>query len=845
MRDTLVRASVRYLVRHPWQAGLAILGIALGVAVVVAVDLANQSAGRAFELSHQALAGQTTHQVLGGPQGIPEAYYTDLRRAGLRDAAPVVTGWVRSATGDERPLRVMGVDPFAEAGVRPALGALTGAADLARLLTEPQRAYLRAEDRRALGVDPEEPLPVHYAGRAHELTLLGDLPETDPLTAAGLADVLVMDIGAAQALLERGGRLDRIDLVVPEGAAGERRLERLRETLPAGAQLVRADERYAALREMSRAFELNLTAFSLLALVVGFFLIYNTMTFAVVQRRRLIGLLRAIGVTRRQVFTQILGEAALLGLLGTLLGLGLGVALSHVLLELVTRTINDLYFVLAVRELTLSPLTLAQGAVLGIGASLLAAVVPAREATRAPPRAVLSRAVEEARSRRLIPLLAAGGLGLCAIGGLILKMEGGLWHAFAGLFFLIVGAALLAPGVGMLLLRLLAPLAGWLGGGLGRVAVRSIAASPSRNGVAAAALMVAVAAVIGVGVMVDSFRHTFTIWLDGTLRADVYVSVPRVTGETAPAIDPEVAARLKAVEGAAAVTTSRTVRVPANGERWRLRVWETRPFTEGALRFKEAAPEAAWAAFQTGQVLVTEPFAAHQEVRRGDRLTLDTPDGSQAFQVAAILYDYATSEGAVVMERQTYDRHFDDPAVDSLGFHAADGVAAETLLARLREAAVTEQILEFTAREEVRAASLAVFDRTFTVTQVLRLLALLVAVVGVLSVLLALALERAREHATLRALGVGRRQLGGVVLAQTGALGLVAGLLAIPLGLTLAAVLTLIINQRAFGWSLDLSVTPMAPMEALVIAVGAALAAGLYPAWRVARAEPADALREE
>src|SRR4029077_6893275 len=211
------------------------------------------------------------------------------------------------------------------------------------------------------------------------------------------------DIATAQEIFGAAGRLSRIDLIAPDDAAGHALLDRIARPLPPGAELVAAGARAGTTAQMIRAFQWNLTALSLLALVVGMFLIYQTMTFSVVQRRPLIGALRAIGVTRAEIFALVMTEAALIGVAGTAVGLGLALALARGLLSLVTRTINDLYFVLSVRDVVLAPLALAKGVLLGLGATLAAALAPALEATGAPPRVVMSRGALESGARRMVP----------------------------------------------------------------------------------------------------------------------------------------------------------------------------------------------------------------------------------------------------------------------------------------------------------------------------------------------------------------------------------------------------------------------------------------------------------
>ena len=382
MMPVLWRSSLRYLLRHPWQAGLSVLGIALGVAVVVAVALASESARRAFELSTEAAAGRATHEITAYPTGVTDALYRRLRvDLGLRDVAPVVDGYVRTGSTGGRTLRLLGLDPFAEGPFRPYLGDVAGA-DPRVLLTVPGAVIMLASEASELGLRPGRTFDVYVRGRPHRLLLAGTLNPADELSRQALQDLLVTDIASAQEVVGTPGRLSRIDVRAAEGRAGAELLRTIRSALPAGAELASTRARAGATEQMTRAFELNLRALSLLALIFGMFLIYNSVTFSVVQRRSLIGMLRAIGVTRREVFALITGEAAVIGALGTGAGLALGSLLGGGLVRLVTRTINDLYFVVSVRGVSLSLGLLTVAGVIGVLAIAAAVTVQSNAGQR-------------------------------------------------------------------------------------------------------------------------------------------------------------------------------------------------------------------------------------------------------------------------------------------------------------------------------------------------------------------------------------------------------------------------------------------------------------------------------
>ncbi len=834
----LATAGLRFLRRHPWQTWLTVLGVALGVAVVIAVDLANDSARRGFVLSMESLTGRATHQVVGPPAGFADRLYRELRVDwGVRPSAPVIEGLVRI---DGATYQLLGVDPFAERPFREVTGNRPEG-DLRRLLTEPGTVLLGAPSARQLGVRPGDKVRIDAAAGAVTVTVIGLLGGPQ---AAAFEGLLVADVATAQELLQRVGRLDRIDLIADEAAVAA-----LAARLPAGLRVEPAARRQAALAQMTEAFHVNLQAMGLLALLVGALLVYNTMTFAVLRRRPVLGTLRLLGVTRAELFGRVLAESLLLGLVGSLLGLALGIAVGSGLVRLVTRTINDLYFVLTVTQFQLSPALLAKGLLLGLGSTALAAAGPALEAAGTRPQAARRRSTLERASHRRVPWLAAGGALVCAAGiGLTQVADHGLGLAFTALFMVILGFSLVVPLLVVGLSRALLGPATRLFGTAGRLALRAIDTGLSRTGVAIAALCVAVAATVGVGIMVESFRDTVARWLGQTLRADLYVSAAGAgssrTGGVLPAAVPE---RLRALPAVRGLSQGRSVQADSPAGPVQLLAIELGPDSHRGFDLRGAVAEDLWRGFAAGElVLASEPYAWRHGVGAGDAVTLHTAEGPRRFRIGAVFRDYGTDRGMLVLDRAAYARWWHDPAVSTVGVFLADPSQLEAALAAARQAtADLGTAVLVRANRAIRDESLAVFDRTFAITGVLRLLAVGVAFIGVLAALLALQLERAREHAVLRALGVTPAQMVGLGLLETGVMGLLAGVLALPLGWALAELLIHVVNRRSFGWSMDSLLPPGVLLHAVLLAVAAALLAGAYPALRMARSQPAAALRDE
>jgi putative ABC transport system permease protein len=637
MQRILRAATVRHLLRHPAQLALALAGLALGVGTIVAVDIATASAQKAFELSLQAVNGAATHQLSGGPGGIDEQLYVRLRRepavvgAAAPRFAPVAAGY---ATLGDRTLELIGVDPMASAELTAgeAAGAgLTDGADPVDWFTGAGAVLLSAGAAAQLHLSPGQSFELEVGGVRHRAHLAG----TVGAGAAGLDGIVLTDIAQAQEWLGAPGRLSRIDARLPPGAAGTAALTRLRALLPAQVEV---HESRAAAREtfaMTDAFITNLKAMSLLALLVGTFLIYGAVSFAVLQRRAIIGVLRALGVTRAQVLRLILGEALLLGVAGTAVGCVLGVVIGQALLGLVSQTINDLYFVVAVNSVAVPALTLVKAIGVGLVTALAAALIPALEVAAAVPQLGLARSVIEHRARAIARTFVLTGVLFGGLAAAIIALSGhSLLAGFAALFLVLLGVAAVTPAV----LRALALAAARALAGtsaVARLALVDIAGSLSRTGVAVAALGMALTAMIGVAVMVESFRESLSEWLLQSMHADVYVSAPGPSGNIARRLDPQVVRSLLAVPGVRAHSEARHAVVGSPRGAIELNALRLVPGSAAAFRLTQREAGPAWQQFRDGAILVSEPLAWRLGLSAGQSLVLDTEAGARTATTAA------------------------------------------------------------------------------------------------------------------------------------------------------------------------------------------------------------------
>lgn len=835
MSPLLLRASQRFFTRHPWQLGLTLLSIALGTAVMVAVDLANSTASRSFERSIDALAGPMSHEITALDGDIAEDVYRTLRvDRRLRHMLPLVEG--RVEVGGET-WDLVGTDPFAFLGMEPGAGTASGLSGgtLRALLTRPRGVVIPATVAQGAGAAIGDALAVRANGSSTTLEVLA-IQNAEP--GSWFGDRILADIATAQVLLGKTGSLSRIQLKLTDAEATS-----LGDTLPNGLQLEAYQQQQTAFAEMTEAFRVNLAAMSLLAVLVGVFLVYNTMTFSALQRRQAFAIMRMTGATGGQLFRLLLVEAGILGVIGSAVGVVLGVVLGQGLLVLVSRTISDLYVDISPTQIGIAPVTILRSVAITLLAVLAATLIPARSVARSTPVTTERRSQPETGSRAPWLLLSAGVAVMLASIAMIGLSGQSLAAGFSALFVFVLGYSLCVPPVMLALLRGCEHLPPFRRS-VGRLVLRGIQTSLSRTGLATVALAIAVSATVGVGLMTGSFRASVANWLDTTLGSDLYVSAT-TDGRGERRLDPAWVDAATGVPGVRAISTGINRELQINGEAVSTRVLGPPNSSARGFEFLSGDGATARRQFHNGAALiVSEPLAYRQAISPGDRVRVHTVNsGIIELPVAGIYRDYSSSRGMAVMPRALYDRHWPDRDIATLGISLDTGADIDAVTRALRMLATRLQgSADITSNRAIRDNSLAIFDRTFVITDVLKVLVILVAFIGVFSALMALFLEKGREFAVLRATGMTPGQLQRLVLGQAGLIGLLAGLLSIPLGWVLSEILINVINRRSFGWTMQSHFFPVIPLEAVLLSIVAALLAALYPTRRIGTAPLRDRL---
>jgi putative ABC transport system permease protein len=834
------RLIARPLFGEPLRTALTVLAVALGVAVVLAIDLAGNAAAGSFRSSLETLMGDSDLE-LTSTGGVPDALVGTLAtlpypirvRPRIQDFVTV------EATGQTVPL--IGLDLIAAATDQVAVNVSIG--DEA-LKTPNNLEGVWAGS--SLGVNPGSQIRLLMNDHTRDYAVRGVFDDS----AEG-GGFVVMDIAAAERELGRAARVDSVLLRVPDKPSLAVWQNRLQAALPAGVVMRPVGSRTTENQRMLAAFRWNLRVLSYVALLVGAFLIYNTISVSVVRRRPEIGIVRALGASKGAILSAFLGEAACFGVVGALLGCLLGRVMATAALKLLSATVQALYVSSRPGAIELTPGSVIRALLIGIGVCLLAALSPAREAASVSPTEAMARGQREyvARMHKGRDMLVA--LGLAAAGAVCTvppAIAGKPLFGYLSAILLVAASALAIPAIADGVLTFSTRTLQKLSGVEGLLAARGLSGSLRRTSVLVGALSTAIAMMTAVGVMVGSFRQTVATWMDSQLQADLYL---RPAGSPAsdqhPTIPNELADQLAHLPGVAALDRFRGYDISYEGLPAMLGAADFRavqPFRKSAFLSGRAASDVYGDLLGKDAVVISEPFANKHGLRRGDRITLPMGERRVEFRVVDVSFDYASEAGYVVMDRATLLQYLPDPDPSDLAIYLAPGANMETVRREVGKTIAGHDILIFSNRS-LRTEAIRTFDRTFVITYALEAISAIVAVIGIAGALLALVVDRRREFGLLRFLGATTSQIRKLILVEAGLIGLLANLVGLCLGLGLSLILIYVINKQSFGWTIQFHW----PATVLVGSLGgvflATILAGLYPAQIAVRLNPIEVVHEE
>lgn len=858
-RNLFQYIGLRHMILKPGRTAFSVLGIACGIALFIAISIINESTSGYFRDSMAAVSGKATLTVSGGELGFAQDIGDRIESIpGIKAAVPVVEnrGWIAST---RESLMVMGVDLLQEKSVRSYRSegkAIIG--DALSFISQPDSVILTDGFARAHGYGIGSPIELLTAGGKKTFKVRAILSPTGLATAYGGA-LAIMDIDAARMAFGKDGKTDRLDIVTVPGADVAAVAERVRTMVPASLEVARPEMQSEQMERMIQSFQFMSRFFSSLALVVGVFLIANSIAMSIAERRKEIGTLRALGTKRGGILGLFLAESVAQGAIGALIGAFAGRLLAGGLVDSVTRAMTQQFSVrIEAGTLKFDHWTVLGAIAIGAVAALVAAIKPAYQATRVDPIEAMRRkdTGEHSRTRGLARHSGWIGVALLAISGLV------TWTSDSPVSQLlaIVGAALVGPALVLAAVRAVQPLAAAIGdrggGMIARLATDNLLRNPRRTSANVTSLMVGLILVVIIACVNVSFKGTLLAFFGRILHADLIISTTgRLQAHENQPLDPAIKKLIEANPAVLGAYELREVKQSYGDEKILLKYYGEPPQPD-------VAGEARYALFdvtdgdgeRTGyelfhssvpSVIVSENFSLHTGKQRGDSIELVTPRGKRPFRIAGVAAEYASPFGTVILPRDTYLQFYDDRLVSGFAVKLKHGRDPVAVRQELDAALSREHSLTILLNSDIRGQVATVIDNSFAYTRSIELAALLVALFGLMNTLIITVMERTREIGLSRSVGMTRTQVSRMILLEAASQGGVGALVAIAIGTLLGSLWVTQSLAASLGWVVHFYVPWRALASTLALGMLVTLLAAWYPARRAAAIEIVDALDHE
>ena len=851
-KDLFTALILRPLIRDPFRTLITILGVAVGVAVFLSIRLANEQTMMSFTESVDLVLGRADAVIRAEGMEFDETHFENLHvlRKQIK-AYPVIEGYGIESTSGE-VVEIIGTDLLQDSGIRD-FSLKTKEKDLKGLLPlimDPAGVILPEKFIPNVQFKAGSSLKFLIKGKEKELKVNAVL-ENKGIGKALNGNFALMDIAAAQNVFEKFGRLDRIDIQFLQPTKFDAMQKKISALLPGHLQVERPQRKSQQVEKMLRAFQYNLTALSFVALLVALYLIYNMIALSVVRRRVEIGTLRALGATPTLIAIIFFLEAGIIGAIGSIFGIGLGYYFAQFSLDAISLTVNNLYAPSYVTEINFQWQEMGPYFLLGVILSFISALIPAWDAAKTPPTAVMRRGSYDLklfRGSRQLNFLAGAVILLAGFCTQLPPVHQFPYFGFLSVFLIILGLSMLSPAALLWTRNKSHNFFKNMMGGEGLLACKNLSQNVGRNALAVSSLAIAFMMVISMSIMVHSFRQTVIVWIDQTLKADLFV---RVAGgrdidyqHTLPS-DP--IQKLKSISGVAAIDQFRAIDISYNNLPVVLATGDFSVLSKfGNLIIKSGLPTTELSQNMVGndRVIVSEAFSLKHRVSVGDILNLQTLNGPTKFEVSAVYFDYSRERGYIILDRTTFLKYYKENQINSFVIYLND----KSKLNQVRKEVLktlNEHRLIIRSNTELKKQVLEVFDKTFAITYSLEIIAILVAVLGLFNTLVSLILERKREIGILRFIGAFTRQIKRMILIEAGILGLIGSAMGLVAGVVVSYILIFVINKQSFGWTIQVHFPYIFILLLVASSWGVSVLAGLYPARLAQELNPKEAVRVE
>jgi putative ABC transport system permease protein len=840
-----------YFRKHVLRTALTTAGIVLGVAVFVGMHTANQSVLFAFSRTVDRIAGKTELQVTAGETGFDEDVLEKVQSASsVRIAVPVIEAVVDSNIKGQGNILVLGVDMTGDRSLRDY--DLESGDDA--VIDDPL-IFLAQPDSIILASEFADKNHVALGSRVSLGTVEGEKPFTvrgvmksSGLTSAFGGNLAIMDIYAAQKMFGRGRKFDRIDLAVKPGRTLADAEQELGAMLGPGFQIEPPSGRGQQFEAMLAAYSMMVGISSLFALFIGMFIIYNAFAIAVTQRRSEIGILRALGATRGQIRWLFLGESAVTGLIGSLGGLVFGVLIARGIAASIGTLIADVYGVAQhAGELSTSPGLLMLALAIGIGTSIVAAAVPARNAARVDPVQALQKGKYQVLSAGESRMRVIAGAILGAVSIVCLSIGGSRPIFYTGYVLAIVVSLLISPLLSLAMAKAIRPILKWMRPVEGALAADSLIQSPRRTSASVAALMLSLALVVAFAGMARASYSSIIDWMETALNPELFILPSQTIVARTIRFPPSMAPEVAAIPGVERVQMVRDARIVFRKTPVMVVAVEVNSIAQTARREPVAGDaDDMYRRTAAGEgLMVSDNLAQLQRLKLGEMLEVPAPNGLIRLPIVGIVVDYSDQQGTILMDRTLFLKYWNDDSVNVFRIYLKPGAQIAEVRQRIVEQYAGQRQVFVLTNGELKSYILKITDQWFGLTSVQIAVAVLVAILGIVNTLTVSITDRRRELGVLQAVGGLHGQIRRTIWLEALSIGTLGLVLGFALGAVNLYYILQIVHNDIAGMRLDYAF-PVGTVLALVPTIlGAALVAAIWPAESAVHGSLVEALEYE
>ena len=840
-----------YFRKHVLRTALTTAGIVLGVAVFVGMHTANQSVLFAFSHTVDRIAGKTELQVSAGETGFDEGVLDKVQSAAsVRVAVPVIEAVADTRLKGQGNLLVLGVDMTGDRSLRDYdldSGEEAVIDDPLVFLAQPDSIILAREfaDKNGIAVGSRVMLGTAEGDNAFAVR---GVMKSSGLTSAFGGNLAIMDIYAAQKMFGRGRMFDRVDVALKPGrtlAEAEREISAI---VGPGFQVEPPSGRGQQFEAMLAAYSMMVGISSLFALFIGMFIIYNSFSIAVTQRRSEIGILRALGATRRQVRWLFLGESAVTGLVGSIGGVLFGILIARGIAASIGSLIADVYGVAQhADELATNPALLALALAIGVLTSIVAAAIPARNAARVDPVQALQKGKYQVLSagESRMRAIAAAVCAVISIACLVAANSRPLFYLGYALAILV--ALLLGPLLSLALAKAIRPLLKWARPVEGALAADSLIQAPRRTSASVAALMLSIALVIAFAGMARASYDSIITWMETALNPELFILPSQSVVARTIRFPPSMAAEVAALPGVERVQMVRDARIVFRKTPVMLVAVEVNSIARTAQLPPVAGnPDEMYRKAAAGEgVMVSDNLAQLQHLALGETMEIPAPNGMIRLPIVGIVVDYSDQQGTVLMDRSVFLKYWEDDSVNIFRVYVKPGAPIAEVRQRILEQYAGQRQVFVLTNDELKRYILKVTDQWFGLTSVQIAVAVLVAILGIVNTLTVSITDRRRELGVLQAVGGLQRQIRGTIWLEALSIGTLGLVLGFALGAINLYYILQIVHHDIAGMRLDYQF-PISTVFALVPTIlGAAFVAAIWPAESAVHGSLVEALEYE